>query len=254
MNFRLFLEFSDIQALLSAALDRPDDDTPKLVAADWCDDHGMTVTAATIRAAIEIGRSGEYLPNWRRKEDEAEEEFRSHGVTFNLTSNLIHHWEDGVTNYTVTPKGISIQRQRDRPDRRTRTYSIPDVVAVAVVYLLSRLQYQAGAYAIPVPTQNLQQTLRDVQLHALQYSRTLAGNDAIRFLNTAKNFEAAVRRWVQVGKHLQQDTTLDQIRYILPLTRNRIERIGITRFGDTIMAGLQALNRAEREIDNMENP
>ena len=46
----------DGEALLAAVIDRPDDDTPRLVYADWCDDHGDPARAEFIRTQIELAR------------------------------------------------------------------------------------------------------------------------------------------------------------------------------------------------------
>lgn len=40
---------TDLDALLAAIADRPDDDTPQLVYADWCDDHDEPARAELIR-------------------------------------------------------------------------------------------------------------------------------------------------------------------------------------------------------------
>ncbi|MBN9518947.1 TIGR02996 domain-containing protein [bacterium] len=52
----------DETALLAAACDRPDDDTPRLVLADWLDDHGDAARAAFVRAQVELARTPEWEP------------------------------------------------------------------------------------------------------------------------------------------------------------------------------------------------
>jgi uncharacterized protein (TIGR02996 family) len=47
---------SDRTALLAAICAHPDEDTPRLVFADWCDEHGEGKRAAFIRARIEYHR------------------------------------------------------------------------------------------------------------------------------------------------------------------------------------------------------
>jgi len=47
---------SDGDALLRAILDDPDDDAPRLVYADWLDEHGDSSRAAFIRTQIELAR------------------------------------------------------------------------------------------------------------------------------------------------------------------------------------------------------
>ncbi len=52
----------DETALLAAACARPDDDTPRLVLADWLDDHGDAARAAFVRAQVELARTPEWEP------------------------------------------------------------------------------------------------------------------------------------------------------------------------------------------------
>ncbi|HEX4610535.1 MAG TPA: TIGR02996 domain-containing protein [Urbifossiella sp.] len=53
---------TDRDALLAAVCDRPDEDTPRLVFADWCDDHGDPDYARFIRAQLDLAR----VPGWDR--------------------------------------------------------------------------------------------------------------------------------------------------------------------------------------------
>jgi uncharacterized protein (TIGR02996 family) len=52
----------DEAALRAAVCDRPDDDTPRLVYADWLDDHGHADRAAFVRAQVELARTPEWEP------------------------------------------------------------------------------------------------------------------------------------------------------------------------------------------------
>jgi uncharacterized protein (TIGR02996 family) len=52
----------DQDALLAAVCDRPDDDTPRLVLADWLDDHGQPEWAAFVRAQVELARTPPWEP------------------------------------------------------------------------------------------------------------------------------------------------------------------------------------------------
>jgi uncharacterized protein (TIGR02996 family) len=47
---------TDADALLRAVIAAPDDDAPRLVYADWCEDHGDPDRAAFIRAQVELAR------------------------------------------------------------------------------------------------------------------------------------------------------------------------------------------------------
>ena len=53
---------SDLEGLLEHIRDQPDDDVPRLVAADWYEEHGDTVRAGYIRDSIALER----LPEWDR--------------------------------------------------------------------------------------------------------------------------------------------------------------------------------------------
>jgi uncharacterized protein (TIGR02996 family) len=50
---------SERDALLAAALHHPDDDTPKLAFADWCDDNGDPKRAEFIREQVELDRQSD---------------------------------------------------------------------------------------------------------------------------------------------------------------------------------------------------
>ena len=52
---------SDEDALLAAIAAHPDEDTPRLMYADWLDEHGQPVRAEFIRVQIELARK-EHLP------------------------------------------------------------------------------------------------------------------------------------------------------------------------------------------------
>lgn len=51
---------TDADALLAAVLDRPGDDTPRLVYADWLDDHGDPDRAEFIRVGVQIANATEH--------------------------------------------------------------------------------------------------------------------------------------------------------------------------------------------------
>jgi uncharacterized protein (TIGR02996 family) len=62
---------TDEQALRAAVLAHPDDDTPRLVYADWCDDAGDPDRAAFIRAQVEAARAEPWGPAQREAEARA---------------------------------------------------------------------------------------------------------------------------------------------------------------------------------------
>jgi uncharacterized protein (TIGR02996 family) len=57
---------TDRDALYPAILANPDDDTPRLVYADWCEDHGDPDYARFIRTQVELARVPEWDPLWIR--------------------------------------------------------------------------------------------------------------------------------------------------------------------------------------------
>ncbi len=57
-------------AFLQAILDAPDDDAPRLLFADWLDDHGDPDQAEFIRVQIALARGGAVAPGLRRREQE----------------------------------------------------------------------------------------------------------------------------------------------------------------------------------------
>jgi uncharacterized protein (TIGR02996 family) len=63
---------TDRADLLAAVCDRPDDDTPRLVFADWCDDHGDPDYARFIRAQVDLAGVPEWdrlrVRTWRREQ------------------------------------------------------------------------------------------------------------------------------------------------------------------------------------------
>src|SRR5579885_2432380 len=56
---------TDRDAFLRAICDRPDDDTPRLVFADWLEEHGESKRAEFIRTQVEMGQAEEFGPRWR---------------------------------------------------------------------------------------------------------------------------------------------------------------------------------------------
>jgi uncharacterized protein (TIGR02996 family) len=71
---------SDRDALLAAICALPDEDTPRLVFADWCDEYGEPERAAFIRAQVELARTPPWEPfavrcRWRELDALAERRF-----------------------------------------------------------------------------------------------------------------------------------------------------------------------------------
>jgi uncharacterized protein (TIGR02996 family) len=54
------------EAFLEDILEHPDDEAPRLIYADWLDDHGQPERAEYIRAECELERIEAYSPRWRQ--------------------------------------------------------------------------------------------------------------------------------------------------------------------------------------------
>jgi uncharacterized protein (TIGR02996 family) len=63
---------ADRDAFLRAVCDAPEDDTPRLVFADWLDEHGEAKRAEFIRVSCELEQVEEFGPRWRLLRDRAE--------------------------------------------------------------------------------------------------------------------------------------------------------------------------------------
>src|SRR5437762_7367117 len=69
---------SDEQGFLAAIREHPDDDTPRLVYADWLDDHGDADRAEFIRVQCELARLGEYHERRNELEQREKELLKAH--------------------------------------------------------------------------------------------------------------------------------------------------------------------------------
>jgi uncharacterized protein (TIGR02996 family) len=63
---------ADRDAFLRAVCSAPDDDTPRLVFADWLDEHGEAKRAEFIRVSCELEQVEEFGPRWRLLRDRSE--------------------------------------------------------------------------------------------------------------------------------------------------------------------------------------
>jgi uncharacterized protein (TIGR02996 family) len=66
-------------AFLSDIIAHPEDDTPRLVFADWCDDHGDADRAELIRAQVELVRLPRYEPRHQELDRRARELIEANG-------------------------------------------------------------------------------------------------------------------------------------------------------------------------------
>jgi uncharacterized protein (TIGR02996 family) len=87
---------TDEAALRAAVLAHPDDDTPRLVYADWCDDAGDADRAAFIRAQVEAARAEPWSPAAREAEARAAA----------LLGQMVFEWEQSTGSAFRTPQFV----------------------------------------------------------------------------------------------------------------------------------------------------
>jgi uncharacterized protein (TIGR02996 family) len=73
---------TDEEALRAAVLAHPDDDTPRLVYADWCEDAGQAERAAFVRAQVEAARAEPHSPTARTAAATAKQLLAEYGETW----------------------------------------------------------------------------------------------------------------------------------------------------------------------------
>jgi uncharacterized protein (TIGR02996 family) len=84
---------TDEAALLAAIAARPDDDTPRLVYADWLDDHGDADRAEFIRLQCELAQGGPDDPAAAERADELENRHRTRSWFAGVPTALGMRWE-----------------------------------------------------------------------------------------------------------------------------------------------------------------
>jgi uncharacterized protein (TIGR02996 family) len=96
---------TDGDALLRAVLAEPDDDTPRLIYADWLDEHDQHPRAAFIRDQIEAVRAEPYGPQARTAEARAADLLREHSADWlaGLPGNVLLRFERGFVGGVEGP-------------------------------------------------------------------------------------------------------------------------------------------------------
>jgi uncharacterized protein (TIGR02996 family) len=78
MNWWREAAMNEREALLRAVCDNPDDDTPRLVFADWLQENGDEARAEFIRAQIELLRHDRYTIPWFKCQTRARKRLAAH--------------------------------------------------------------------------------------------------------------------------------------------------------------------------------
>jgi uncharacterized protein (TIGR02996 family) len=91
---------TDRDALLAAILADPDDDTARLVYADWLQENGQTERAGFIRAQIEAVRAEPFGPQARRADEHANKLLDSHRTSW------IRHLHGGFAEWPRFERGF----------------------------------------------------------------------------------------------------------------------------------------------------
>jgi uncharacterized protein (TIGR02996 family) len=84
---------SQADAFLDAIRDAPDDDAPRLIFADWLDDHGDGDRAAFLRAQVRLARLAPEGPDRLDLEDEADDLLRRHPEWAERLPEVARAWE-----------------------------------------------------------------------------------------------------------------------------------------------------------------
>jgi uncharacterized protein (TIGR02996 family) len=149
---------TDAPALLAAIRAAPDDDAPRLVYADWLDEHGQPERAAFIRIQCELARTGD--PALRRREAELLAEHHDAFAGHLAAPHLRFRFERGFvagfghTGIFVAHRGGGMILLRFFPDRLVistgirRTNDVPELFDRRNKYLLRGI-YDLEASGFP---------------------------------------------------------------------------------------------------------
>lgn len=117
---------TDEEALRAAVLAHPDDDTPRLVYADWCDDAGDPDRAAFIRAQVDAARAEPWSPAARAAEVRANELLTAHVEAWTMHVGDAVEW-CGFTRGFIEQVGVHATRFASGLDVACRSEPIREV-------------------------------------------------------------------------------------------------------------------------------
>src|SRR4051812_5173157 len=120
----------DPAALLAAVCDRPDDDTPRLVYADWLDDHGDPDYARFIRAQVELARVPEWDRRWVRAWHRERDLFS--GRPFRDRVPLPEVFRSGLTFRRGFPWGVESSSPREFAERADELFAAAPIQSLTI--------------------------------------------------------------------------------------------------------------------------
>jgi uncharacterized protein (TIGR02996 family) len=134
---------ADRDGLLRAILDHPDDDTPRLVYADWLEEHGDAKQAHFIRTQIGLGRVPAYHPLRIRLWHSSERDLVTGGLP----------WRSALPKGAL-PAGVRVDTYRRGFPWQVATNDLRAFIEAApalfALYPVQALKYPAGA-TVPSP-------------------------------------------------------------------------------------------------------
>jgi uncharacterized protein (TIGR02996 family) len=138
------------EAFLQDILAHPDDDAPRLVYADWLDDHGDPDRAAFIRVQCELARTDEADPRWDELKEREKRAWRGHRLDWlGGVAGLVRKWQfrrGFLDSAGVRPKDLVASGEelfRRVPLRHVRLYGTfgePAIRALAASPHLARVR------------------------------------------------------------------------------------------------------------------
>jgi uncharacterized protein (TIGR02996 family) len=146
---------TDEPALLAAIAARPDDDTPRLVYADWLDDHGAAERAEFIRVQCVLARDHEDDPAAAERADELENQHRIRWLAGVPTGPGLR-WE--------FRRGFPERLEADFPvllDRFDRVAAVPWLRALWLIGLENERSREFAARAWPANLVDLELWIED---------------------------------------------------------------------------------------------
>jgi uncharacterized protein (TIGR02996 family) len=123
---------TDREALVRAIIERPDDDAPRLIFADWLDENGEPERAEFIRIQCELANKATQDDRWRELVARADDHLRKHGELWTkgpATTRAVY-WRGGY--YRGFRQTVAADTWADMEDAWSVIFSSIPVVHMAV--------------------------------------------------------------------------------------------------------------------------